>query len=674
MRREMNFMKNVLVNNKTGDAMQLNNVEILYTKVQRVYVKSQHKEERQKDLRVNVEIHSGISPVCQKSLCVLLADDDDPCFLYSLLITDEDFKILKAQQGLLVDFDNFAPQLISLLEQCNVSCPGSSKGPPKFLLLLTEENGTWIFKLVETNNFKHLCHLSLSIAPASDHDIKTHMAMKIKKLKEDLGNRNKEAVGLETRLSALNDDFERKVREYEQLEQRFSTEQNQLQMTTTHQLSIEKERLAQAKLEWQKLSELEKINIERRHSEILQQLHVELSDLRAQNLSYREKQNVLELTNADHLKQLQTLERDLEIAQRDLSHLKKQNSKLDVDYHDKDKVVNDLRMRVAVLEQDLKDKTILINKHVEMWKTGKEQKQQLEELLADKENQLQRKQNSLKHVGEEVIKANEVIKKIQNELSTAKSKLKLRTSICLEQEKLLDTKQKEIGQLETKVEESSKIIRDLKSDVESLRNEVRTLKSQIESQEKTIKNNDNVISWLNRRLADNQMPLQNVTTPVAINVPSNFQLTLPRTNKFITNKYDSKTPTTGTTLQQSAPLTGGFNLRNGIQTSNANQTSRTSPGRAGLGLITDNTVEPGGFTRTGHMGSTSTPMERMNIYHKLPSAGLVEIAGVNGGNENNNGPLGSNMVRSKSATGVGLRRAVLDKPLLPSAYFSKPLH
>lgn len=58
------FSTGNVLNNDTG--LQLNNVEVLYTKVQRVYMKPEFKEERQTDLRVNVEVHAGISPVCRK--------------------------------------------------------------------------------------------------------------------------------------------------------------------------------------------------------------------------------------------------------------------------------------------------------------------------------------------------------------------------------------------------------------------------------------------------------------------------------------------------------------------------------------------------------------------------------------------------------------------------------
>lgn len=172
----------------------------------------------------------------------MLADDADPCFLYSLFITEDDFKILKSQQGLLVDFDNFATQLICLLEQCQMPTANLTRTPPKFLLLLAEESGEWIFKLVETNNFKHLCHLSLNISPASDSDLRTHMALKIKQLKESILQQNRGGVALETRLNDLSNKLETKTKELEHVEQKYMTEKNQMQLSSSEQISLEKDR------------------------------------------------------------------------------------------------------------------------------------------------------------------------------------------------------------------------------------------------------------------------------------------------------------------------------------------------------------------------------------------------------------------------------------------------
>ncbi|CAK9826551.1 Spindle assembly abnormal protein 6 homolog [Anthophora retusa] len=671
----MNYLNNSMNSGMSGDSnLQLNNVEVLYTKVQRVYIKPQHKEERQRELRVNVEIHAGISPVCRKSLCVLLADDDDPCFLYSLFITEEDFKVLKSQQGLLVDFDNFATQLIHLLEQCQIPLANLSKPPPKFLLLLAEESGEWTFKLVETNNFKHLCHLSLNISPACDSDIKTHMAMKIKQLKENILQQNRNTLALETRLNDLVNKVETKTNELEQLEQKYATEKSQMQISSSEQISFEKDRFAKARLEWQCQSEKEKLEMERRHTEIVKELHTELAELRTQNLTYKDKLSLLEATNAEQIKQLQNLEKELNVTQRDLNLLKKQNSKLDTDYHEKDKMVNSLKTKVAVFEQELKDKAVLINKHTEMLKTVKEQKQHLEDLLTEKEGQLQRKQNSLRNLSDELVKANEILTKLQNELASTKSKLKLRTSIALEQERLLDTKQKEVGQLENKMESLMKETKDAKTEVEILKEQLKTQQNQLEEKQKIIKNNDNVINWLNRRLTDNQSPLQNAAAAVPITVPSSVQLTLPRTNKLISNKFETRTPAPVTI--QSNTLSG-LPMRNPIvQNPNINQNARMTARSMGVG-ITDSTVGISTFNKSGQISSTSTPMERINSLNKLPT-NVASSSSMPAIIENNNPSVPSNGTKTKSTSvGLqgGLRRAGLtDKPILPSAYFSKTLH
>jgi len=64
----MNYLNSATTGGTTtaDSTLQLNNVDVLYTKVQRIYLKPQHKEERQRDLRVSVEMHAGISPVCHK--------------------------------------------------------------------------------------------------------------------------------------------------------------------------------------------------------------------------------------------------------------------------------------------------------------------------------------------------------------------------------------------------------------------------------------------------------------------------------------------------------------------------------------------------------------------------------------------------------------------------------
>lgn len=180
-----------------------------------------------------------------------------------------------------------------------------------------------------------------------------------------------------------------------------------------------------------------------------------------------------------------------------------------------------------------------------------------------------------------------------------------------------------------------------------------------------------VISWLNRRLADNQSPLQSVNA-AAVTVPSSIQLTLPRTNKLITTKYDTRTPVPSTV--QPNTFSG---LRNPVvQNPNINQTTRMAARSMGVG-ITDSTVGISTFNKSGQISSTSTPLERINSLNKLPgnvggSSSMPAIV------ENNNQAVPSNGTKTKSTSATlqgGLRRGGLsDKPILPSAYFPKTLH
>lgn len=123
----------------------LSSVETLYSYVQRVYLKPRKGEEKAKMLRITMEMksESTVLPgkvhfyiyalelnlektrfqkyyflVIFQVLCLQITDDSDCAFFYSLILTQDDFTVLKCQQGLLVDFDNFPCQLIKLFEVC----------------------------------------------------------------------------------------------------------------------------------------------------------------------------------------------------------------------------------------------------------------------------------------------------------------------------------------------------------------------------------------------------------------------------------------------------------------------------------------------------------------------------------------------------------------------------
>ncbi len=51
-------------------------------------------------------------------LRIHISSEDDPFFLHTLEVSEDDFQTLKAEQGILVDFSNFPGKIITLLEKC----------------------------------------------------------------------------------------------------------------------------------------------------------------------------------------------------------------------------------------------------------------------------------------------------------------------------------------------------------------------------------------------------------------------------------------------------------------------------------------------------------------------------------------------------------------------------
>ena len=71
---------------------------------------------------------------------------------------------------------------------------------------------------------------------------------------------------------------------------------------------------------------------------------------------------------------LSITEEELHRGKTELSNLRKNNAVLDGDYHEQDKVIVQLKTKLAVLEQEIKDKDSLLNKTADMLQSEQGQK------------------------------------------------------------------------------------------------------------------------------------------------------------------------------------------------------------------------------------------------------------------------------------------------------------
>lgn len=100
--------------------------------------------------------------------------------LYTLDISEDDFLTLKAEQGILVDFSKFSHKVIDLVQKC---IDADGKECPKFKAVLDSRNGDFVFKLVETNDFKQIPHISLAFRQGNSLAIQCFLAFRTTELK-----------------------------------------------------------------------------------------------------------------------------------------------------------------------------------------------------------------------------------------------------------------------------------------------------------------------------------------------------------------------------------------------------------------------------------------------------------------------------------------------------------
>ncbi|NXM31519.1 SAS6 protein, partial [Oxyruncus cristatus] len=485
--------------------------ELIFDRAVPVRVQGRGCEERRLNVRVNIELLSISNPVHKKDLAVRLTDDTDPFFLYNLVISEEDFQSLKSQQGLLVDFSAFPQKFIDLLQQC---IQEQNKDTPRFLLQLVSsapalDHTPVSLNVVETNPFKHLTHLSLKFLPGTDAEIKKFLANCLKCLKEDKlvleEKLRKTEEDLTRQLSYTQQSLSEKSRELDKLKNEWTSYTTALTNKHSQELTNEKERALQAQTQYQQQHEQQKKELETLHQKSIQQLQNRLSELEVINKDLTERRYKGDSTVRELKAKLSGIEDECQRAKQEVLSLRRENTTLDAECHEKEKLINQLQTRVAVLEQEIKDKDQLVTRTKEVLDATQEQKVILEESTEEKQRHIEKLETTIKSLSAELLKANEIIKKLQGDLKTLMSKLKLKNTVTIQQEKLLGEKEERLQKEQRELQEMGQSLRTKEQEVCKLQEQLESTIQKLEESKQLLKTNENVINWLNRQLSEVQM-------------------------------------------------------------------------------------------------------------------------------------------------------------------------
>ncbi|XP_056384060.1 spindle assembly abnormal protein 6 homolog [Hyla sarda] len=367
--------------------------------------------------------------------------------------------------------------------------------------------------VVETNPFKHLTHLSLRLLPANDVEVKTYLATCLKCIKE-------ERMMLQHKLKKTEDDLTRqlisaqqslseKSIELEKLRSDSAAKITSLRGQHTAELTREKEKAQQAYAQLLQQNEQQRKEFESSTQKNSQQMQNRLSELEQSNKDLLERRYKAESTVRELRAKYQSLEEELQRAEQKVTSLGKENSALDAECHDKEKEVNRLQTRLAVLEQELKDKDQLLLRSNEILSATQEQKTALEAGNEKKQVQMGKLEATIKSLSAELLKANDIIKKLQGDLRTLMGKLKLKNAVTVQQEKLLTEKEKMAQEGQRKMQETQQNLRLKEEEAEKLQEQLQQIEKKLEESKELLKTNENVITWLNKQLNENQTASSN---------------------------------------------------------------------------------------------------------------------------------------------------------------------
>jgi len=436
-----------------------------------------------------------------RRVSVVVTDPADHFFYYSVNLPEEDFPALRAHQGLLVDFLSFPGMLTQLVEKC---VEEGRTVQPKFVLVLNCSGPQVSLDFTELSQFKHLVHLSLVVLKATDSQLKDYLVdslVSVKREKEAVEGELREAAGnLQERLEGCQSQLEAKSCELEQWKSENRQQTTNLGQRLAKEVAEEKEKALAAVQEVQLKAEQERRDLDTKHMRSVQQLENRVASLDVQNRDLVEVRYKQEASLREARARVGGLEEEVVRLRQELGGARQEKAGLESCQGDKERMVSSLTTRLALLEQELADKSGLARQQEEIVRQKEEARERMARELEEKQRLVERREKAVKTVTEELMKANEIIGKLQAEVKTQQGKVRLRSSIAGEQEKLLGEKDKELGAIRSELEERRNNEEKLAKEVEDCQKREEEHRGKVVELEKLLETKENVMNWLNKQV------------------------------------------------------------------------------------------------------------------------------------------------------------------------------
>ncbi|KAJ3190430.1 Spindle assembly abnormal protein 6 [Gaertneriomyces sp. JEL0708] len=458
-----------------------------------------------------INVHVGLTTKNSgrlKALEVQLTDETDPFFLHQLEVGEDDFHILKEEQNLLVDFQQFPLKFIELLEACVAS---GKEEQAKFVAQLTTHNSENFtsFEIVETNTFRNITHISLRFVPGNDTAVKQYLAQLVKDHKKEIIALRSQLNSTGSSLSARVDDAEATIvklnTELEKARRASVDDMNRLKVHHAEELARERETLMRKREEERLSAEREKRDIEVTYEEKLRTMSLELSSLKTSHSHLLAHSQSVEASAMGANKQIESLRGEVASLRHGLDKQITKAESAEQNASDLEAQCHSLKDKVRNLEQLERSKAGEERRLSDLLQAATEQKAKADDAVEVYKAQNARLEDGLKQATDEINKGNDIIRRLQSDHKSLKAKFKLKNVVTLQQEKLLDERastiqslQKEVIELKDKVAKSTDELQTAQARIEELLKQLNEAKGLIED-------NNHVIEYLHKQMNEDAL-------------------------------------------------------------------------------------------------------------------------------------------------------------------------
>ncbi|KAI9333007.1 hypothetical protein BDR26DRAFT_620753 [Obelidium mucronatum] len=447
-----------------------------------------------KQLSVTVAVTGG-----DDSLAFKLTSPQNVFLLFSLHLTRSDFDALKERQALLVSFDAFQNMTKQLFDECIAA-------PTRFEAILRVSNSHQpsVLSIVETNAFRHITHLSLDFVGGSDHEIKLHLASLVTLLEQQVKQLDDSLKDSQNDLGSKLADCRNQVvllkRELDELKVAYAEQASKLELQASLKLQSEREEFSRERDSLRMEFERGRRESEKNFEERIRSVTAENSSLQSTNNQLQSRLQSLDQSHSSLQLKVHSLEQELSSTRQEIANLRQSNHQLSVQNSDWERSADGLRVRLEGCEKALAAREDQVRSLERERLEESQTRGRLEETLEGLKIQNAGLDEGFRKASEEINKGNEIIRKIQTDLKSAKSKIKLKNVVTLQQEKLLDERASIIEMHEKELAALKQALSKQEGESGEYKAKIEELTKSVEEGKKIISENTHVIEWLHKQL------------------------------------------------------------------------------------------------------------------------------------------------------------------------------